>query len=194
MNILAKVVIPEFILRVKLSNARRAKYYTTKDKLPKKYLKASFIFDKKGRLTYRGGEPIVKNTRTVGTPNYKKINGQEFYAGVGSPMIRVKVVNAIKDSFRPYLLDVKPLLEFPVCIECEYHDVPGPANWDLDNKWIYTKIFQDLLVKEGILPDDNIKYVSKAASMEYFPVETEEERKLVFTIYKDERKHNLFYE
>jgi hypothetical protein len=177
-----------------MSNKRRATYYKQKDKLPQKYCKPSFIFDKKGRLTYRGGEPIIKNIRSVGTPKYKKINGQEFYAGVGSPIIRVKVVNAIKDFFRPFLKGIKPITEFPVCIDCHYYDVPGPANWDLDNKWIYTKVFQDLLVQEGILPDDNIKYVSRAASMEYYPVETTEERKLVFSIYKDERKHNIFYE
>jgi hypothetical protein len=165
-----------------------------KDKIPKKYQGPSFTFNKKGRLCSEDGMPLIKNSRTVGTPNYKKINGQEFYAGVGSPIIRVKVVNAIKDSFRPYLKGIKPLDDFPVCIDCHYYDVPGPANWDLDNKWIYTKVFQDLLVKEGILPDDNIHYVSRAASMEYYPVETEEERKLVFYIYKDPRNHNLFYE
>ena len=72
-------------------------------------------------------------------------------------------------------------------------DVPGKADWDLDNKWIYLKVFQDLLVQEKIIVDDNIKYVSKAASMEFFPVKTEEERKLVFTITSDSRKHTYFY-
>jgi hypothetical protein len=73
-------------------------------------------------------------------------------------------------------------------------DVPGKADWDLDNKWIYLKVFQDLLVGEGIIPDDNIKYVSKAASMEFFPVQDEGERKLVFTLKSDTRKHTFFYE
>ena len=73
------------------------------------------------------------------------------------------------------------------------YDVAGKADWDLDNKWIYLKVFQDLIVNEKLIPDDNIKYVSKAASMEFFPVETTEERKLVFTITTDTREHTLFY-
>lgn len=107
--------------------------------------------------------------------------------------MRVKIVNAIKDSFRPYIEHVPRFKSFPVQIECSFYDVPGRADWDLDNKWIYCKVFQDLLVQDGKLPDDNIKYVSKAAAMEFYPVESEAERKLVFTIKTDDRTHTSFY-
>jgi hypothetical protein len=69
----------------------------------------------------------------------------------------------------------------------ELHNITGEGNWDLDNLWIYTKCIQDLLVEEGIMPDDNIQFVSKPAAPEFFPISNEEDRKLVFKIYKDER-------
>jgi len=43
------------------------------------------------------------------------------------------------------------------------------------------------------LPDDNIKFVSQAAAMEFYPVEKEEDRKLVFHIVSDDRNHYSFY-
>lgn len=189
------IEIPEFIEYVKMSNSRRATYYKPTDKLPKKYQDPSFFFDTKNRLCTSDGTPIVRNARSAGTPRMKKINGQDFYAGSTRPVIRVKIVNAIKDSFRPYLHNVYkiPADKYPIQISCAMYDVPGKADWDLDNKWIYLKVFQDLLVQMKIIPDDNIKYVSKAASMEFCPVETTEERKLVFTITSDDRKHTMFY-
>jgi len=174
-----------------MSNSRRPKYYTTKDKIPKKY--HGYEFDHKGRLVTPDGTPIMRNARTVNTPRVKKINGQEFYSGITRPIIRVKIVNGIKDSFRPYLKEMPKIKSFPIKIHCEFHDIPGRADWDLDNKWIYCKVFQDLLVQEGKLPDDNIKFVSQAAAMEYYPVENEEDRKLVFHIMSDNRTHHSFY-
>jgi len=46
---------------------------------------------------------------------------------------------------------------------------------------------QDVLVDEGVLAEDNVMYVTAAAAPEFYPVEDEEDRKLVFLIYKDER-------
>jgi len=195
MTHIATITIPEFIEYVKMSNSRRPTYYTLKDRLPKKYQDPTFHFDRKGRLCTNDGQPIIRNARTVGTPRMKKINGQDFYAGSTRPVIRVKIVNSIKDSFRPYLSKFRKISKdkFPIQISCAMYDVPGKADWDLDNKWIYLKVFQDLIVQEKIIPDDNIKYVSKAASMEFFPVANTEERKLVFTISSDTRKHTYFY-
>lgn len=174
-----------------MSNSRRPKYYLSSEKIPKKY--AGYDFDRKGRLITPDGQPILRNARSVNTPRMRKINGQEFYSGVTRPAMRVKIVNAIKDSFRPYVADMPRLRQFPIQLMCEYHDLPGRADWDLDNKWIYCKVFQDLLVQDSKLPDDNIKYVSRAAAMEFFPVEHEDDRKLVFIISADPRSHDSFY-
>jgi len=185
------IEIPNFITQVKMSNSRRPKYYTKTDKIPKKF--AGYNFDAKGRLLGPDNQPVVKNSRSVDKPRYKKINGQEFYSGVASPIIRVKIVNAIKDYFRPFVEPIAKIKSFPVQLECHFYDVPDRSDWDLDNKWIYCKVFQDLLVHTGKIPDDNIKYISKSASIEFYPVETEEERKLVFVIKPDTRNHSTFY-
>jgi hypothetical protein len=76
------------------------------------------------------------------------------------------------------------------------HDVIGVGNWDLDNLWIYNKCMQDVLVDTGVLAEDNVMYVTAAAAPEFYPVDNEDDRKLVFKIYKDERdviKNNTQY-
>ena len=111
-----------------MSNSRRPKYYTSSDRIPKKY--HGYSFDTKGRLITPDGEPILRNARSVNTPRMRKINGQEFYSGVTRPALRVKIVNGIKDSFRPYIQDVPKVKQFPVKILCELHDLPGRADRD----------------------------------------------------------------
>ena len=57
---------------------------------------------------------------------------------------------------------------------------------------------RDRIVKHGILPDDDIRYITKAGAPEFFPVDSEQERKLVFTISPEDRKevieHNYYDE
>ena len=195
MNVLLRVItIPEYIKHVTLSNKRRAKYYTKKSKIPKKYAKLGY--NKKGQLIDGLGNPVIANPRVVGTPRLKKINGQDFYKGTDSHHIRSKVVSELKGFFKKFLKDIDPVTVFPVQIKLELHDVIGVGNWDLDNLWIYNKCMQDALVDVGIIPEDNVMYITGAAAPEFYPVDTPEERKLIFKIYKDEReviKDNLKY-
>lgn len=186
MKQLLKIEVPKYIKYVTLSKNRRPKYYTKKSKIPKKY--QSCRFNDKGVLIDILGNPIIANPRTVGTARLKKINGQDFYKGTDSPHIRAKVVQEIKSFLTEFVKGQPRIEEFPVQIRLELHDVIGSANWDLDNLWIYNKCMQDVLVTEGILPEDNIMYVTAAAAPEFFPVEEDEDRKLVFSIYLDDRK------
>lgn len=191
------IEVPKYIKYVMLSRSRRAKYYTKKSKvIPKKY--ASLKFNTKGILVDILGNPIIANPRSLGTPRMKKINGQDFYKGTDSPHIRSKVVSEIKSFFTPFVKKCAKVTEYPVRIELELHDVVGVGNWDLDNLWIYNKCMQDVLVTEGILPEDNVMYITHAAAPQFFPVDDEEDRKLVFKVYKDVRdifkKHPLYHE
>jgi len=193
-NLLREITVPEYIKHVTLSKKRRAKYYTKKSKIPKKY--AKFKFNPKGILVDPLGNPVIANPCSVGTPRLKKINGQDFYKGTDSPHIRAKVVQEIKTFLIPFVEKLEPVTTFPVQIKLELHDMIGIGNWDLDNLWIYNKCMQDVLVQEGILPEDNVMYVTAAAAPEFYPVDTEEERKLVFKIYEDTRdviKENTAY-
>lgn len=147
-----------------------------------------YTVDKKGFLRYRPtGDKVVANKKVVGTPKYQKINGQDFYSGFGSYHSRINIVAGIKNFCRPFIKFQSKITEFPVQFEMELHNVVGEGNWDLDNLWIYTKCIQDLLVEEGIIPDDNIQFITKPAAPEFFPVLDEKDRKLVFKIYKDDR-------
>lgn len=187
------ITIPEFITHVKLSNKRRAKYYTKKSKIPKKYKELKF---KNGFLVDVDGKKVVSNPRSVGTPKLKKINGQEIYSGMPHHM-RAKIVKTIKDFYKKHLKNIDPVDSFPIQIEMELHAPIEVGNWDLDNLWIYNKCFQDALTDLGIIPDDNIQYITKPASPLFFPVENMEDRKLVYRIYSDDREvilQNPYYE
>jgi hypothetical protein len=190
-RLLQEITIPNYITHVMLSKKRKIVYYNIKGKRkpPQKYLKDKlYIIDNKGFLRYRPtGEFVVANKRTAGTPKYQKINGQDFYSGFGSPFIRNTMVTEIKRSLLPYAKRVPKIVEFPIQFEMELYTTIDEGNWDLDNLWIYSKCFQDVLVQAGIIPDDNIQFITKPAAPEFFPVKTPEERKIIFKIYKDER-------
>ena len=184
-----EISIPLFIKKVLISNARRMKYYKQGGKIPMKY--ANYTYDSKGRLIDDNGECVVANPRTIGKPKYMTINGQALYNARMSPHIRSKIVNAVKDSFDPHLNGTQPIEKLPVRISLKLYDTIRQANWDLDNQWLYNKCFQDLLVKKGIIPDDDIKYITAAGAPEFVPVDNEQDRKLVFTISSEEREEVL---
>ena len=174
-----------------MSNKRRAKYYMKGGDIPKKYTDPKF--DKKGRLLGKNGLPVVRNVRTVGKPRLKTINGQELYSGLTMPFVRSTMVKQIKESFGKHLKNVKPIAydDFPVRMSLELHDLPKDGNWDLDNKWIYTKCLMDSLVQKNIIPDDSIKYVTSSPGFEFHPISESESPKLVLKIYKDDRQELL---
>lgn len=193
-NLINSITVPKYIKHVVLSKKRRAKYYTKKSKIPKKY--QGLPFNNKGILVDKLGNPVIANPRVVGTPRLKKVNGQDFYKGTDSPHIRSKVVNEIKSFLKTFVKGIEPITTYPVQIKLEMHDVIGVGNWDLDNLWIYNKCMQDVLVDTGVLAEDNVMYVTAAAAPEFYPVDNEDDRKLVFKIYQDERdviKNNTQY-
>ena len=55
-------------------------------------------------------------------------------------------------------------------------------NWDIDNQWIWNKLFCDVLQMVGLIPNDTVNYIS---SFQITFVETPDliNRKLVFKLY-----------
>lgn len=206
------IEIPEYIRQIKLSNARRRKYYEKGKKEPtaKKYTNAAkYGWKKYGAKQFLidldTDERVVANFRAAGTPKYMTINGQKIYNAEASPHVRSKVMSEIKKSFGPYIdaLEVIKEEHFPINIHLEIHDIIRDPNnnqyWDIDNRSMpYIKGFQDCLTgnkdKDGknrnkqIIPDDHILFVTQAPVPKFIPVATEEERKLVFTIVSEEDK------
>lgn len=205
--ILRIIRIPEYIRRIKLSESRRARYYEKGKSVPpyvnkkiaeKVYKYKAFKVGGKRKyfLVDGDGNRVVANPRVAGTPRYKVINGQQFYKGALHSAERRKIIEAIKEDIRQHLDRVVPIDKdhYPVQIKVEVYDqILDPEIkdqlWDLDNRFYpYQKAFQDILVEEGIIPEDNIMYITSPPSPQFIPVDRASERALVFKIYKDNRK------
>lgn len=196
MNILlATVTIPDFISKVQVSKSRRPKYYEKGKKLLKKYSdnsKFDYVPCTIGKKTkyllkdLNTNELVVANSKSVGTPRYKIIRGNEFYSGFSRPAIRNNLMNSIKASLLPHFKSLKPFNNsvYPLYIEFVYHDERKQSQ-DLDNlRYAYEKAILDILHKPeyklNVIPEDTVDYVSKLSS-EF--VETTK-RKLVINFYK----------
>ena len=191
---MTEIVIPEYITHVQLAKARKPKYFkkgtATARKRAAKYKHKLYTWNKDGWLVGPSGERVVANSKSAGTPRFLKINGQQLYSGNMNAMVRSKVVNEIKDFMRTHIPSgVK--MQYPVRIESDLYTPMAAKNWDLDNQWIYHKCFLDALVSEGCLPDDNIMFVTQAPAFRYFPVDTLEERKIVYRIVQEDRDEIL---
>lgn len=186
-TIIQELVIPKYITRVILSNQRRKKYFIKGDKLPKKYQKSDFTWNRKGFLVSSDGERVIKNPRVAGTPKHEVLSGNKITSGYATPHIRNKISGALKDFYRPHVRRMIPITEFPLRIEWEFWTTVDPANFDMSNFWFYYKYFEDTLVTEGIIPDDSVQFVTSPAAPILVPVENFEDRKFVFRFYQDDR-------
>lgn len=163
----------DFIPKLQLSKSRRAVYYTKKDllkgKLPKKYLlepnkslvlKKEYRWNNYFRLCTLDLEPIVKNSRSVGTPSHWIINGQDVSNSRLSPIRRAFITKKLHDFYVPFFKDcpkLDPNFRYDsIMIWYIKEDYKGP---DYDNLWIAEKTINDVLIKDlKVLPDDNHKY------------------------------------
>ena len=194
---MTEVRIPEYITHVQLAKARKPKYYkkgsATANNRPAKYKTKHYKFNREGWLCSPSGERVVANPKSAGTPRFLKINGQQLYSGNMNAMVRSKVVNEIKAFFGKYVKDL-PAMKVPVRLESDLYAPLAAKNWDLDNQWIYHKCFLDALVAAGVIPDDNVMFVTQAPAFRYFPVDTAEERAIVYRIIPEDRDEILLHE
>lgn len=182
MKLIHRIEFNQFPIKVKMSNARRPKYYKLGDKIPKRF--KSPEFDKDGYLI-KEGKRVLSNPRAAGTPKYERINGNSIYSGSVGKHSRRKMVNGMKDFFRSAVEknDIVTIneSEFPLYLSYRYqYDWIRGVN-DADNMWIYEKVIQDVLVDTGFIPDDTIDYIvgsSRVASQ--CPME---QRKITLEIY-----------
>lgn len=204
------VEIPKYLRKVKLSEARKAKYYEAGKAAPKAkryHDRKRFDYQIHGTRSFltdlETGEKVIANPRAAGTPRYIAINGQKLYNGEMHKHIRNKVLSEIKQQYAPYINQLDVITEFPLMIEMEVHDIirepSSNSLWDLDNRsWPYIKAFQDCLTgnkdKDGnlrnkqIIPDDHILFITQSPVPKFIPIEDEDERKLVFRIKKEDDK------
>jgi len=206
----------QFPEEIKLSEERRAKYFDQKDELPLKYmldrgssLDPRYIWKTKNTKTClydtASKDWVVKNSRAVGTPKYVSIAGNDIMRMFEHT--RNRIVNTLKDYFlegigTPIGLDDKgkkiyepgyDITRWPVNIYMEIHTFPHYMNWDLDNLWIYNKCFQDAMKECGMIPDDNIQYITSSAAPRFIPVSREEDRLMKFVISAETDQRILGY-
>jgi len=187
-QLLVSISINDFSEYIEVSKARRAvAYIKGKCRLPKKYDNENYIFNSKGQLIEKDtGIKIVKNSRSVGTPRYKKINGQEIYNGNISRQARASLVKKIHEYFKPILKDIEiptNIELYPLTLELLFyiHDM-GKNNIDNDNKWIWRKCVQDTITELEKWPDDN-NYIVNRNEEETILIPEDQTQELVINIY-----------
>lgn len=190
-KLLSEVHIPNYPSKIKVSEARRARYYIkgkTKKKVPKKYdptiHPTKFFWDSKGYLIEKStGERVIANPRSVGTPRYWVVNFQDIWNQNLVHSNRAHIINILKDELRPYIKTVKRITEFPIRFEIFLYDIEMRV--DVSNKGVvYTKVIEDLLVAEGKIPDDNSTYINDTGRCKFVKINKESERKMVIKIWE----------
>lgn len=141
--------------------------------------------------------PVICNPKVVNTPKMMLIKGQDFYSQKVREHQRALIMGAIKECYKPHLLNLPVINEYPVRIECEIHDTIRNVYdkkeglglpWDLDNyAYPYMKAFPDIMQALGKLRNDDRLHVTAPPAPMFVPIENHDNRKLVFIISKDER-------
>jgi hypothetical protein len=154
------------------------------------------------------GQRVISNSKQVGTARWENINGQKILSGNVHSFEKDAMLGQIKDYFRPFLIGVTPITEFPVVLRMYVHDVlidnefNGGQRWDLENRFIpYSKALHDLLceditfadgtVQPKILPDDNTLFITAPIQPIFVPIQNGNHRKMVLQIFKDNRQEIL---
>lgn len=149
-------------------------------------------------------ERVIANAKKVGKARFKTINGQDLYSGNISKHARNKMMGAIKDQFRNYTMVLGSIAieKLPIRIEVLVYDTVKDVlfkngRWDLGNRMFpYNKAFEDLLTENKVIPDDEVSYLTGPPNSLFCPVDTSEQRKLVYNIYSDRREeivNNPYY-
>lgn len=195
---IAEIIIPKFITKVKIANKQRAKYYKKGDKIPKKYKGYKFV---KGYLIDENRKRIVSNASQAGKPKYEILSGNKLLSGYGNHYTRAALVTGLRDFYRPfvqqYINTHGSITTYPLRVEWDcYTVVEENPNWDAGNLFFYYKYFEDSLHKDHIedpkkykalIPDDNVKYIIHPPGPKIIPIDNWEDRKFVFRFYHDNR-------
>lgn len=191
-NKILSITIDNFSEYIEVSKARRNKpYIQGKCRVPKKYSGSNYHWIKRGKVfilaeaTVTGFIPLIANSKTAGTPKYKKVNGQDIFNQRLDPFARAALVKKIHNYFIPYLKDIPNfnIEDYPVSVELEFYiKDQGKYNIDDDNRWLWMKCFKDTLTELKKWEDDNV-YVTNGSSTKTILIPEDQKQKLVINIY-----------
>ena len=169
--------------RILTAKARRPIYYVDSSSkikgrtvIPPSYLNIDKYYFKEGILhSKKTGCPQLANPTLAGQPRYWVVNFQDIWNQSLAKQQRAMMVDKLKDILRPYIKTLVPLTQFPIEISLIIFDEACPV--DISNKGvIYTKVIEDLLVKEGIIPDDSVQYVNCSGRTKFILVEKSQKK------------------
>lgn len=157
-----------------------------------------------GVVTDKWTDFPLSNTNQVGKPKMYLIKGQDIYSGNLREHTRGIVMDEIKNCYKPHLLNLPVIDDYPIKITCEIHDTIDNyydrtrQKWDIDNyAYPYLKAFPDLMQELRKIRNDDRMHLTQPPSAIFCPIEDHNNRKLVFIISKDERdiiKNNKIYQ
>lgn len=186
-QLLIRLVIKDYIRKIKLSDSRRAIYYKWNGKefskkLPKKYQTTDYKigYSKnigKGKqpvlVNATTGQPVIANPKVSGTEKWVVINGQKIYNNEIDKWRRNVIVSRLKDYFSDFISQLTPLTKenYPLSITYIFYDDFSEYSYtdkndqergkDLDNhSFIYAKCFQDCLVDNKIIKNDHVDFIN----------------------------------
>lgn len=192
---LLSIQIDNFSEYIKKANkARELPYIKGKCRLPKMYDNDEYewrkikYWGKQVEVIYRKADGImmIANKKTANKPRLVKVNGQDIYNQKNNSFSRNFLRNFLHDYFKVYLEGVQPfedIDQYPLTVELLFYmRDEGKHNIDNDNKWVWTKGFQDTLTEMKIIPDDNCNVISRNES-ETILIPEDQEQKLIINIY-----------
>jgi len=185
---LFEIDVEAFIEKIELSKKRRPQYYKGKVKLPKKYMSDEFVFDKNNILTNsETGERVIKNSRSVGTPNIKMITGQYFWVGA-HPHIRRKIKRDMSEYFYEYFKEMPVVQDnqYPLGVRIDLYDTIRGS--DIDNFiFVYRKVIHDVLTAremkhDPFIRDDSREFIQDIPTR-FYEIDDHDRRRLHIEIY-----------
>ena len=138
---------------------------------------------------------LAKKTRKTGRPKFWTVNGQGLYNATLHFRAREKLTKYFHKYLSKYIkrqISQEQIIElnnliFPgsshkLSISLDIYDIRRGKMPDVSNLWLWTKWFEDALQESRIIPDDNPDYVQESGRTRYHFIDSQEERKLVFTL------------
>lgn len=137
----------------------------------------------------------AKKSRKSGRPRYWTVNGQSLYNATLHFQLRGKITDYYHRYLSKYIKKqisneqiqalngiVFPESQIKLAISVDIYEVRRPKMPDASNLWLWLKWFEDALQECGVIPDDDPNYVIQSGPTRYHWVDSQEERKLVFTL------------
>lgn len=212
------LIFKQYPEEMKLSNEKRTIYlhFSEGDRLPKNIRNSlhskdfnghdsvgalpglSYYVGDDGWIFNKAGEKVIRNARTAGKPNMKKISGQAIWSGSINMYARNNMKKFLTGYFSPFITRTLPYkLVTPAGyyfhFEFIFYVPIVMRNWaiqDLDNHaFPYIKAFMDTLTLLEVIPDDDARYF-RGYYPRYVNCQDEEQRRLEIKIHfcrNDER-------